>query len=89
MVCVDVHLNIYEPVPLFPEAGNNSEQFFIMDWPVALCKGEGFCVVVNWMKLLASADYVLLKQDTSNCLLARINFHNCLKCSIELGEDGS
>ena len=60
-----------------------------MDWPVALCVEEGFCMVLNWMKLLASIDDMVLRQDTSNCLIASFGFHNYLKGSIELGEDGS
>ena len=89
MVCVDAHLNTNWPVPPFPEAFHNREQFFIMDWPVALCRGEGFRIVLNWMKLLASVDDVVLRQDTSNCLIASISFHDCLNSSIKLGEDGS
>ena len=89
MVCVDVHLNTYLPVPPFPEAVHNHEQFLIMDWPVAFCRGEGFRIVLNWMKLLASVDDVVLRQDTSNCLIASIRFYDCLKGSIKLGKDGS
>ena len=66
---------------------NNSEQFFIMDWPVALYNGKGFCMVVNWIKLFTSVDNVVLRQDTSNCLIASISFHKCLEGSIELGKD--
>ena len=57
--------------------------------PVALCRGEGFCTVLNWMKLVASIDDMVLRQDTSDCLIASISFHDCHKGSIELGEDGS
>ena len=46
-------------------------------------------MVLNWMKLLASVDDVVLRQDTSNSLIASISFHDCLKGSIELGEEGS
>ena len=46
-------------------------------------------MVPDWMKLFASVDDVVLRQDTSNCLIAGISFHNCLKGSIKLGEDGS
>ena len=60
-----------------------------MDWPVALCGGEGFCVALHWMKLLAFVDDMVLRQDTSNSLIAGISFHDCLKGSIKLGEDGS
>ena len=60
-----------------------------MDWPVALCRGEGFCVVLNWMKLLASVHDMVLRQDASNCLIASLSFHDCFEGSIELGEDGS
>ena len=45
-------------------------------------------MVRNWMKLLASVDDMVLRQDTSDCLIASISFHNCLKGSIKLGEDG-
>ena len=89
MVCVDAHLNACEPVPPFPEGVHNREQFFIVDWPVALCRGEGFCVVLNWMKRLASIDDMVLRQDASNILIASISLHDCLKHSIDLGEDGS
>ena len=89
MVCIDVHLNTYQPVPPFPEAVYNSEQFFIMDWPVVLCRGEGFCMVLNWMELLAFVDDMVLRQNTSNCLIAGISFHDCLKGSIKLGENRS
>ena len=89
MVYIDVHLNTYYLVPPFPEAGHNSEQFFIMDWPVAFRGGEGFCVVLKRMKLLTSVDDMVLRQDTSNCLIASISFHDCLKGSIKLGKDGS
>ena len=46
-------------------------------------------MVLNWMKLFASVDDVVLRQDTSNCLIARISFHDCLESSIKLSEDGS
>ena len=41
------------------------------------------------MKLFASVDRVVLKQETSNGLVASIAFYNCLEVSVELGEDGS
>ena len=88
LVCVDVHPNVYYPVPPFPEAVYHSKEFFIMDWLGALCGGEGFCMVLNWMKLFASLDDVILRQDTINCLIASISFHDCLQGSIELREDG-
>ena len=75
------------PVNPLPEAVHNCEQSCIMDWSVALCGGEGFCMVLKWMKLLAFVDDLVLRQDTSNCLIASISFHNCLKRSIKLGED--
>ena len=59
MVCVGVHLTTYYPVLPFPETVCNDEQFLIMDRPVALCGGQGFCVVLNWMKLFASVDDVV------------------------------
>ena len=45
-------------------------------------------MVGNWMKVLASVDDVVLRHDTSNCLIAGISFHDCVEGSIELGEDG-
>ena len=89
IVCIDLHLDTYYPVPPFPEGGHNREQFLIMDWPVALDGGEGFCMVLNWMKLLASVDDIVLRQDTSYCLIANISFYDCIKGSMQLGEDGS
>ena len=41
------------------------------------------------MKLLASANNVVLRQDTSSCLIAGIGFHDRLEGSIEVGEDCS
>ena len=41
------------------------------------------------MKLFASADDMVLRQDTSNCLIASVSFHDCLKGSIEMCENGS
>ena len=41
------------------------------------------------MDLLASVDNVVLRQDTINCLIASISFHNCLKSFVKLGEDAS
>ena len=60
-----------------------------MDWPVALNGGEGFCMVLHWMKLLASVDNMVLRQDTSNCLIASISLYNCVEDSVKLGNDGS
>ena len=51
--------------------------------------GAGFCVVRNWMKLLAYVDNVVLRQDTSNCLIASISFHDWSKGSIKLDVDRS
>ena len=41
------------------------------------------------MELLASVDAMVLRLDTSNCLIDSIGFHDCFKGSIELGEDES
>ena len=60
-----------------------------MDWPVALSSSLGFCMLHNWIKLLASIDDVVLRQDTSNCMITKIRFHYCLMDSVELGKDGS
>ena len=60
IVCVDVRFNTYLPVPPFWEAVHNSEQFLIMDWPLALGGGEGFYVVLNRMKVLASCYNMVL-----------------------------
>ena len=46
-------------------------------------------MVLDWMKLLASVDDMILRQDTSSRLLASIGFHNCLMCFIKLSENGS
>ena len=40
------------------------------------------------IKLLAFFDDAVLKPDSRDCLVARIGFHACLTCAIELGEDG-
>ena len=77
MVCVDVHFDTYLPVSRLPETVHDKEQFFVMDWPVALCGGEGFCILRNWMKVFASVDEVVLGQDTSNCLIVRVDVHDC------------
>ena len=45
-------------------------------------------MVLNWMELLASVDDMVLRQDTSNCLIAGIRSHDYLKGSIELSKDG-
>ena len=60
-----------------------------MDWLLAFCATEGFCMVRNWMQVLVYVEDVVLREDTSNCLIACISFHDCLKGSIKLGEDGS
>ena len=65
------------------------EQFFVIDWPLAVRSGDGFCMVRQWMKLLASVDDMVLRQYTSNSLVASITIHKCLEGSIEFGEDGS
>ena len=41
------------------------------------------------MKLLVLVDDMILRQDTSNGLITGIGFHNCVKVSIELDDDGS
>ena len=43
----------------------------------------------NWTKLYVFVDDVILRQDTSNCFIASIDFHDCLDGSIELVKDGS
>ena len=87
MLCVDVHFNSYYPICTFPEALNYGAEFFVMNRPVALCCGEGFCVVLDGVKLLCSVDNVLLRQDTCNSLLAGISFHDGLQSTVELRED--
>ena len=89
MVCTDVHLDTYLPISTLSEETHYCKEFFMMDWSIVLCGGKGFCGVLNWMYLLASVDNVVLRQDTSNCLIGGINFHDCLKVSVELVEDGS
>ena len=84
IVCMNVHLDIYLLVSLFLERVHDSEKFFVMDWLVALCNEEGFCVVLDWIKLLPSADDMVLKQDTSKSLNTRISFDDCLQSSVEL-----
>ena len=56
IVGIDVHFNIYYPVSLLLEAVYNRKNFLIMDWPVVLHPIESFCVILNWMKLLAFID---------------------------------
>ena len=46
-------------------------------------------MVLHWMMLFASVDNVVLRQDTSNCLIARVGFYDCLEESIELCEERS
>ena len=58
-----------------------------MDWLVALYGGQGFYVVLNWMKLLASVDVLALGHDTNNCLVASISVYDSFKGSIKLGKD--
>ena len=41
------------------------------------------------MQLFPFVGDVVLRQDTSNSLIASIDFHNCIKVSIELAKDGS
>ena len=44
-------------------------------------------MVINWIKLLAFTDDLVLSQDTNNCQIASISIHDYLEGSIELGED--
>ena len=46
-------------------------------------------MILKWIKLLASGDDMVLREDTSNCLIASIGFYDCRKGSIKLDEDGS
>ena len=85
--CVDVHCNSYSPISLFPEAINDGKKCFVMNRPIALCCGEGFCVVLDGVKLLCSVDNVVLRQDTGNSLIAGISLHNGLKGMVELCEN--
>ena len=71
----------------FPEAINYGEEFFVMHRPVTLCCGEGFCVVLDGVKLLCSVDNVVLRLDTCNGLIAGIGFHNGLNGTMELRKD--
>ena len=89
MVYTDVQLNTYLPVSPLPEVVHNSKRFLIMDWPVTLCGRKGFCVILNWVELFASFNNMVLRQDTSNCLILSIRTHDCLVGSVELGADGS
>ena len=86
MVCVDIHFNSYKAISPFSEAINYGEESFVMDRAIALCCGQGLCVVLDRVKLLCSVDNVVLRQDTCNGLLAGISFHNSLKGTIELCE---
>ena len=58
-----------------------------MDWPIALCCGDSFCVVLDGVELLNSVDDVVLRQDACDCMVAGIGFHNSLEGTIELRED--
>ena len=89
MVSIDFHLNIYYPVSLFPEAVHNMKEFFIMDWRVELCGGEGIFMVLYRTKVFAPVNDMVLRQDTSNSLIASIGFQDCRTGSIELGNDES
>ena len=59
MVCVDVHFNSYYAISAFPEAINNGKEFFVMHRAIASCCGEGFCVVLDRVKLLCSVHNVV------------------------------
>ena len=39
------------------------------------------------MKLFASVDIMVLRQDSSNCSIASVRFHDCLQGSIEVCKD--
>ena len=55
-----------------------------MNEPIALCSGDRFCVVLDWVKLLCAVDKVVLRQDACNSLIAGIGFQNGLKRANEL-----
>ena len=59
-----------------------------MYWPVAFCGREGFCMILAWMEVFASVADVVLREDTSNCLIASMGFYDCPKGSMQLDEDG-
>ena len=46
-------------------------------------------MVLNWIKMLASIDDVILRQDPSNCLIASSWLNDCVEHSIKVGDDGS
>ena len=54
---------------------------------IALCCGQGFCMVLDGVKLLSSVNNVVLRQDTCNSLSAGIGFYNGPKGTIELRKD--
>ena len=58
-----------------------------MNRPIALCCTEGFCEVLDAVKLLCFVDNVVLRRDTCNSFIAGIGFHNGLKGTIELRKD--
>ena len=89
IACIDVHLNIYQPVPPLQEVVHNREQFFVIDWPIVLYGLLGFCMVIHWIKLLAFVDNIVLGQDASYCQIACINNYDYLERLIELCEDRS
>ena len=84
MVCVDVHFNSYKPISAFPEAINYGKEFFIINRQIAMCCGEGFCMILDGVKLLCYVDNVVLRQDAWYCFLTGIGFHYRLKRRIEL-----
>ena len=58
-----------------------------MNRPIALCCGEGFSMIFNWVELLCYIDNVVLTQHICNGLVARISFQNSLNHTIELYEE--
>ena len=43
----------------------------------------GFYVVLKQIKMFACIDDMVLTQDTINCIITSIGFHDCLEISIE------
>ena len=89
MLCVDVYFNTNQPFSPLAEVVYYSKEFLMMDCLLSLCNGEGFCMILDWIKLFASIDDIVLRQDANNCWITSIGIYNGLKSSIQLGKDGS
>jgi len=73
---------------LLPETIRNCIRFFAMHWASTLSSREGFYMIIDTMKLLASVDNMVLIQDTSTSLIPISSLYEGLTGSIKLGKEG-